>query len=133
MHLSPSIQLLPQLLTPHIETTPTLEPPDLSPTEALEWIFLLDTLNFCFWSDEPTLFTVSHAGRSWTGYQSLCAALARAVGDGIPIYKPGYYGNISEEKMRLIFRSDTHVDLPLLTSRRKNLLEAAQVLKEVGQ
>ena len=38
----------------------------------------MDTLNFCFWSDEPTLFTVSYQGRQWTGYRSLCAALARA-------------------------------------------------------
>ena len=43
-------------------------------------VFLLDTLNFCFWADkDEELFRVSHKGREWTGYLSLCAALARAV------------------------------------------------------
>lgn len=116
---------------PKSETTPTLEPPNLLPTEILEWTFLLDTLNFCFWSDEPTLFTFSYDEVRWTGYRSLCAALVKAVEDGVPIYKPSYYGSVTEDKLRLLFRSDTHVELPLISSRRANLLEAAQVLNKV--
>ena len=43
-------------------------------------IFLIDTLNFCFWSDVGTEpFTVSYLGKKWTGSRSLSAALARAV------------------------------------------------------
>lgn len=127
-------KLLPQFLAscqlPDQETTPTFEPPGLSPSEILEWTFLLDTLNFCFWSDEATLFTSSHAGKQWTGYWSLCAALLKAVEDGMPIYRPSCYGSISTKQMQQIFRSETHVELPLLSSRRKNLIEAAQVLNK---
>lgn len=124
---------MPQFMAPPPEeATPTsLEPPSLTPTELLEWLFLLDTLNFCFWSHEPTLFTVRHGGVAWTGYRSLCAALTRAVEEGVPIYKPSYYTDISEEKLGEIFRSDTHVELPLIGRRRDNLLEAGQVLSEV--
>lgn len=117
---------------PNQGTTPTFEPPGLSPSEILEWTFLLDTLNFCFWSDEATLFTCSYAGKRWTGYWSLCAALLKAVEDGIPIYRPSCYGSISTKQMQRIFRSETHVELPLLSSRRSNLIEAAQVLNKVG-
>ena len=43
-------------------------------------IFLLDTLNFCFWADiDQKLPRVKYRGSEWTGYRSLCAALTRAV------------------------------------------------------
>ena len=42
-------------------------------------LFLVDTMNFCFWSDEPTLFTVEYQERRWTGYRAMVAALAKAV------------------------------------------------------
>jgi hypothetical protein len=143
-----NFQLLPQLLarnelpredTPTFtidhtpDTTPTLEPLGLSPEELLEWTFMLDVLNFCFWSDEATLFTFSYGGVRWTGYRSMLAALVKAVEDGIPVYRPSYYVNISEDELGRIFRSDTHVMLPLISSRRENLIEAAQVLNKVGQ
>ncbi len=55
------------------------EPHGLTQEEVLEWLFLVDTLNFCFWSDETVKFTVTFAGKEWTGYRAMCAALARAV------------------------------------------------------
>ena len=42
-------------------------------------LFLVDTMNFCFWSDEPTLFTVEYQERRWTGYRAMVAALSKAV------------------------------------------------------
>lgn len=123
-----------QLLSnkPEKPISPALEPPNLTPTELLEWIFLLDTLNFCFWSDEPTLFTFSCKDVHWTGYRSLVAALTKAVEDGIPVYKPSYYGSVSEEKLRQVFKSETHVELPLIGRRKDNLWEAARVLNKVS-
>ena len=55
------------------------EPPGLTEEDVLEWVFLLDALNFCFWSDEETKFTVKYGGKKWTGYRALCAGLSRAV------------------------------------------------------
>lgn len=69
-------ELLPCDNTPRIDS---LEPAGLSEEQALEWIFLLDTLNFCFWSDSEELFGVNYRGKLWTGYRSLCAALCKAV------------------------------------------------------
>lgn len=130
------LQLLPELLKAseaNSVSSDSLEPPNLTDTDLLEWIFLLDTLNFCFWSDESVLFTVDYRGVRWTGYRSLCAALCRAeVELGLPVHKPSFYRTITLEQMNEIFRSDSCVPLPLLQHRMENLHEAAQVLDKVG-
>ena len=120
-----------ETLADEVTKSDPLEPPGLSNEEVLEWVFVVDILNFCFWSDEETLFTVRHLGKEWTGYRSLCAALARAKSQGTPIHKPEFYGTVTMEQMENIFRSDSHVNLSLLEKRRANLHEAAAVLKEV--
>lgn len=53
---------------------------------AVDFIFTMDLLNFCFWSDDPcgALFTVDYHGTKWTGYWSLVAALQRAIEEGTP-------------------------------------------------
>ena len=134
------MQLLPQMIPKNGETLANdvikpdpLEPPGLSNDEILEWLFVVDVLNFCFWSDEPTLFTVNYLGRDWTGYRSMCAALARAKVKGIPVHKPEFYGAVTREQMEDIFKSDSHVQMSLLEKRRSNLHEAAAVLNQVEE
>ena len=50
----------------------------------VDFIFTMDLLNFCFWSDsEPDhRFAVEYRGRLWTGYWSLVAGLQRALDEG---------------------------------------------------
>ena len=50
----------------------------------VDWIFVLDTLNFSFWveEDKPP-FVVKYRGESYTGYWALCAAINRALEVGI--------------------------------------------------
>ena len=51
---------------------------------ALDWIFVADTLNFSFWSaDEKKKFAVTYKGHTYTGYWSLCAAMNRAIDEGL--------------------------------------------------
>ena len=133
-------QLLPQMTRKNGEALPSdviepdpLEPSGLSNDEILEWLFMVDVLNFCFWSDESTLFTVKFLGKEWTGYRSMCAALARANARGIPVHKPEFYGALSEALMEDIFKSDSHVQLSLIEKRRSNLHEAAAILNQVGR
>ena len=117
---------------PAKEATPILEPRLLSSEQVLQWTFLLDVLNFCFWSKEEAMFTFSYRGEQWTGYRSMCAALTKAVEvTNIPIYSPSYYKNVTLDQLRSIFKSDTDVELPLLHRRVENLHEAAAVLTKV--
>jgi hypothetical protein len=48
------------------------------------FIFTMDLLNFSFWSekDADERFSIEYKGRKWTGYNSLVAALQRALDEG---------------------------------------------------
>lgn len=50
----------------------------------LAFIFIMDLLNFSFWSDLPEdeRFAIEYKGQTWTGYWSLVAALRRACDEG---------------------------------------------------
>lgn len=102
-------------------------PPSTEPN-APNWIFLIDTLNFCFWTQgDATKWTVDGE----TGYFALCAAVARAHRCGIDITNPQYYSKITVEELGAILRSDDEVtQVPLLEDRVKCLREVGNVLLE---
>lgn len=58
--------------------------PKTKDEEAVNFIFTMDLLNFCFWSEKDALnrFCVLYKGTKWTGYWSLVAALQRALDEG---------------------------------------------------
>lgn len=50
---------------------------------ALNWVFVVDTLNFSFWAEqEEHRCEVQYGGRAYTGYWALCAAVNRALDQG---------------------------------------------------
>lgn len=53
--------------------------------ETVNFIFIMDLLNFSFWStkSEEDRFSVTYGGKRYTGYWSLVAALRRALDEGI--------------------------------------------------
>lgn len=60
--------------------------------EAVDWVFLVDSLNFSFWSErEEQKYLVKYKGKTYSGYWSLCAAVNRALDDGerAPGRRPG--------------------------------------------
>lgn len=54
--------------------------------ETLNFIFTMDLLNFCFWSDrkdeDEERFAVEYRGKRWRGYWGMVAALRRAMDEG---------------------------------------------------
>lgn len=61
--------------------------PNALDEKAVDWIFLVDTLNFSFWSGvategndfvDPPKWEVNYKGETHTGYFALCAAVNRA-------------------------------------------------------
>jgi len=91
---------------------------------------VVDTLNFAFWSDSEVLFTVEHKGKKYSGYWSLCAAINRALEEGIPITDAEYMASVTAEQMQHIFRSATAEEIPLFAERVEVLREAGRVLLE---
>ncbi|XP_023026504.1 queuosine 5'-phosphate N-glycosylase/hydrolase [Leptinotarsa decemlineata] len=98
--------------------------------QALNWLIVVDTLNFCFWHDE------SEEGwkvEGHTGYFALCAAITRARKEEPEFLNPAYYAAISELQLKKILRSDTKSQCPLITERVKCLQEVGNVLNEKFQ
>ena len=58
--------------------------PQTHDAAAVDFIFTMDLLNFCFWSEDTPdeRFSVEYRGKTWTGYWSLVAALQRALDEG---------------------------------------------------
>ncbi|XP_025944284.1 queuosine 5'-phosphate N-glycosylase/hydrolase isoform X1 [Apteryx mantelli] len=105
--------------------------PRAASEEAVSWVFLVDTLNFSFWSErDDRKCLVKYKGKSYSGYWSLCAAVNRALDDGIPITSALYYATMTLEQVRHVFRSDTEVPMPLIEERHRVLNESGTVLLE---
>lgn len=112
--------------------------PKAKDESTVDFIFLMDLINFSFWSDiddSDKQFSVEYRGEKWTGYWSLVAAIQRALDEEIPITKPSFWINEAEctnEVLHYVFRSATAEDMPLLEKRIDCMREAGQVLQKVS-
>ncbi|CAK9808371.1 Queuosine salvage protein [Anthophora plagiata] len=104
--------------------------PSPNDPKAVDWIFVLDTLNYSFWSKKDTpKWTVS----GQTGYFALCAVVKRAIDEGKQIIDPKYYSRITRSEAEHIFRGDNQTTVPLLEERVKSLRDTGKVLLEKYQ
>ncbi|XP_012563305.2 queuosine 5'-phosphate N-glycosylase/hydrolase isoform X1 [Hydra vulgaris] len=104
-----------------------LHPKVLSP-ETVDWIFVVDTLNFSFWLPGEKKFQLEYHNIIYEDYEALCAGINRAIEEGIHITTPSFYKNISLETIKHVFRSCNGTELPLLEERTNNLREAGEIL-----
>lgn len=101
--------------------------------QALNWVFVVDTMNFSFWPDqEEQQCEITHKGTTYRGYMTLCAAISRAMEEGIPITEPSYFSQISVEELGRVLRSDNATPMPMLHERHRVLTEGGRVLLEHG-
>ncbi|XP_046753500.1 queuosine salvage protein [Diprion similis] len=93
-----------------------------------DWIFILDTLNFCFWPEgDDTKWKVQNN----TGYFALCAAVKRAISTRHLQTDPNVYSKITKENLQFILRGDNpSAKVPLFMERLKCLHEVGRVLVE---
>ena len=95
----------------------------------VNWILLLDALNFCFWAEKDLpRWTIDYQGETLNGYWAEAAALTRAVQEGIPLWDAQYLSQIDRETIAHIFRGSNTI--PLLEQRVNNAREVGQVLLE---
>lgn len=113
-----------------------LKPPNFSQAQfhpkpsdfhAVDWILVVNTLNFCFWDTK--------SGKEWQvegfkGYYALCAALNRALKERVDIFNPAFYSTITHDQLKEILRSDNQIEIPLLNERVNCLREVGTVLLE---
>ncbi|XP_041855079.1 queuosine salvage protein isoform X2 [Melanotaenia boesemani] len=101
--------------------------------QALNWVFVVDTMNFSFWPEKETQqCEVTFKGTTYRGYMTLCASITRAMEEGIPITDPKYFSQMSVEELGHVLRSDNETPMPMLQERHKVLTEGGRVLLEHG-
>ncbi|KDR22309.1 hypothetical protein L798_01179 [Zootermopsis nevadensis] len=93
--------------------------PQKADESAVDWIFFVDTLNFCFWTaNKDSKWEVTWNGKTYTGYFALCAAVKRALEDGIPLTDAKFYSQVTSANLGHILRSDNpDAKVPLLEDR----------------
>ncbi|EPY53356.1 eukaryotic protein [Schizosaccharomyces cryophilus OY26] len=113
--------------------------PKLQDSSTLDWIFLIDILNFSFWSDadtkdsgnHPARFGIRYKGKLYMGYWSLCAAVNKALDNSIPITTPSFYADevcCPDDLIASIFASDTEEQIPLLSERIRIMRASGKAL-----
>ncbi|KAF8798924.1 hypothetical protein BYT27DRAFT_7122461 [Phlegmacium glaucopus] len=109
----------------------------------LDWIFLISSLNFSFWSEKegrPDRYGVEwRAGwgsdeiKVWTGYWALVASLNRALEEEIPITDPRFYSSeilCPDSLIEYVFRAtkQSNESIPLLGERIAIMREVGYIL-----
>ncbi|TRM63880.1 hypothetical protein BD626DRAFT_401421 [Schizophyllum amplum] len=118
---------------------------DAANVRVLDWLFLISSLNFSFWSEKegsPARYGVewqeswtSPKPRVYTGYWSLVAALNRALSEGVRITDPAFYaseGNCPDALIAHVFRRarQSKEDIPLSEDRVKIMRQNGKILCE---
>jgi hypothetical protein len=109
----------------------------------VNWLLLLDALNFCFWAEKnQPRWGIEYKGEILNGYWAEAAALTRAVEDGYALWDARYLNEISSDDLAAIFRGvpskgtgtsnqiATTVQIPLFEQRLANAREVGRVLLE---
>jgi hypothetical protein len=96
----------------------------------LNWLLLLDALNFCFWAfPGETRWRVEWRGATLDGYNALAASLSRAMAEGYPLYDAAYLAALDEETLAIILRpAPDAAPIPLFAERLANAREVGRVL-----
>lgn len=95
------------------------------------WVFVLDALNFCYWSldeasDPGTRWRIDHHGELHNGYTALAIALTRAAEAGIPLWSPQWLAEVDAGTLGAILRPAAGSPaIPLLGERVTHLRELA--------
>ncbi|KAL9104541.1 MAG: hypothetical protein Q9163_000514 [Psora crenata] len=110
--------------------------PKAKDESTVDFIFLMDLLNFSFWpttGNPETVYSVDYRGKTWTGYWTLVAAIQRALDEGVPITNPSFWmddSGCTDDVLRHVFRSSTAEEMPLLADRIRCMREAGYILQE---
>jgi hypothetical protein len=92
---------------------------------AADWVFLVDTLNYCFWAPEgqARFAAAGPTGAVHAGYWALPACVNRALAAGVPLLDYAYLAQIDDAAVAALFRSANGAPVPLLAERAKSLRE----------
>lgn len=93
--------------------------------DTVNFIFLINTLNFSFWSDndKPKWFNIFN-GNTYTGSFALFSALNDAVSNGYELFNPKYLKSISRTDLKNIL--EKYEEMPMFEERLR-------IISEIGK
>jgi len=95
--------------------------------QSCEYLFILDSLNFCFWNKNPAdKWQIKYKNSYLGGYFALAYSLKKAVKNRLIKFEPKFIFKLSYEDFKKIFLGKG--DLLLLKERFKILKENYQIL-----
>jgi len=95
--------------------------------QTCEYLFILDCLNFCFWSKElANKWRVKYKNSYLSGYFALSYSLKKAVEQGLIKFEPDFIAKMSYENFRKIFAG--RGALPFLKERFRILKNSYKIL-----
>jgi hypothetical protein len=127
-------------ITRFIDRKPQLIPPPLrlgpapyhyydGTATTAEWLFIVDTVNHCFWPDgNSPRWEVTYGNEVLSGYWALAASLKRAMEQGETIHRAETLASLEARTLVSIFRGRGII--PLFKERLENLREAGRILIE---
>jgi hypothetical protein len=98
----------------------------------LNWLLLLDALNFCFWAfPGEERWRIEWRGETLDGYNALAASLSHAMEEGTPLYDAAYLAGLDEATLAGILRpASGAAPIPLFAERLANAREVGRILLE---
>lgn len=97
------------------------------PRRRLNYLLVLEALNFSFWDAEPR-WRVRYRGGLHDGYWALAGALHRAVAeDALPVWDAHWLAHLEPATLTHLLRGEGHPP-PLMEARLAHLREAGAVL-----
>ncbi|KAI5698471.1 hypothetical protein M8J76_004090 [Diaphorina citri] len=114
---------------PDVNFNHPLHPDCKKDKDFMDWIFVIDSLNFCFWkSPNQVQWSVTYEDVTYTGYFALCAALKKAKDNGINISDPKVNVKLSIDQFKDILKGDNEALPHLVEERHKFLVENSNIL-----
>ena len=95
----------------------------------VNYLFLLDTLNFCFWG-QPR-WNIEYDGKMLDGYWALAAALKRAIEKKPETADAAFLAHISPQQLEGILQGAGSI--PLFTERWRNVRELGTTLQNLWE
>lgn len=92
----------------------------------VNYLFLLDTLNFCFWGKPK--WGIEYKGKKLDGYWALAASLKRAAEEDPRVLDADFLANVSPQELADILRG--RGTIPLFAERWRGVRELGTVLRD---
>ena len=96
---------------------------------SVNYIFLLDALNFCFWGKPK--WQIEYNGQTLDGYWALAASLKRAAAKNSDLLTGDFFARIAPQELADILQGTG--EIPLFADRWRNVRELGTVLKNMWE